>query len=521
MAHRKSPRRIAKLARIGALHKAPPHVFTKLGLPRAALVRLEEKIVGRVVVPGMADYDASRQESNPAFQAFPQIIVYCVVPGDVEACLALSVNYGLWIAVRSGGHSTGGYSVNSGIVIDVSKFQNIAVDSAAMTVTVGPGIDFDVMNGMLDGYALHVPSGACGAVCVGGFMQGGGFGYTSRNYGINCDCVTDVGVMLWDGSMVHANASQNEDLFWAVRGGTGGNFGILLEVTYALQPLPSVWAFAIQWDISQAAAVFYELQQNYTVSGAPQALGYMMNVGHTAGSPVALIQGMYCGSAADGRQAVASLMAIPTAQLLVDQTGLYGAMDKYLDSHPYSLPDPPDGVKEDKITGYIAQPLSVAQWQTIVDQFLQSQSQWSVMYTESYGGAINAFPIDGNAFIHRTAVANLVIDAFWTDDAGRLAAEVWLADFTAVLEPFVSGEIYQNYPRRSYERFRENYWGVAFDTLLEVKQKYDPNNLFHYQQSISPWPEGMARKTPSEPRVPGFAKSAIVYERGPRKAQGV
>ena len=102
----------------------------------------------------------------------------------------------------------------------------------SLTARVGPGVDFDRLNAALDSAGLHVPSGACGAVCVAGFMQGGGFGYTSRDFGMNCDNVVEVVVMLWNGATVRANERQNQDLFWALRGGTGGNFGIVLEVAY-------------------------------------------------------------------------------------------------------------------------------------------------------------------------------------------------------------------------------------------------------------------------------------------------
>jgi FAD/FMN-containing dehydrogenase len=516
MAQRKSPRRIQKQQRVAAIRSKPHQAFAQLGAPREAIEHLESCIVGCVVLPGDPDYDKDRLESNPVFQAFPQVIVYCEVTSDIECCLSVAISYGTPIAIRSGGHSTAGYSVNNGIVIDVSLLNGISINSTAMTATVGPGVDFDRFNAALSAAGLHVPTGACGNVCVGGFMQGGGFGYTSRNFGMNCDNVTEVVVMLWNGGTVRANATQNEDLFWAVRGGTGGNFGVLVEVTYALQPLASVWAYAIQWDISQAAVVLLELQANYARSGAPPQLGYMMNVGFNDTTPVAMIQGMYCGSADDGKQAIASLLAIPTAQLLVDQTGTYGDMDKYLDDNPYPMPNP-TGIYEDKICGYVNSPLSLSDWQAIVDQVLLGPGTNCVLYTEPYGGAINAFPADGNAFVHRDVDMNIVLDAFWTDPAGKIAAEQWLFGFQQLMEPYFCEEVYQNYPRASYDQFRMLYWGTAFFTLLDVKRKYDPNNIFRYEQSISPYPEGAKR--PAASASPRFAERPIVYELPPKPSK--
>jgi FAD/FMN-containing dehydrogenase len=515
MAHRKSPRRIEKQRRIERLKTIHETAIAKTGVPREELMWLEAAILGKIVMPGEPGYDEARQEANPAFQAYPQIIVYCEVPLDVEACLIIAIKTRLQIAIRSGGHSSAGYSVNNGIVIDVSSLDSISIDTVAKTAKVGPGVDFDRLNAALDAVALHVPSGACGNVCVGGFMQGGGYGYTSRAFGMNCDNVIDVQVMLWNGGTVRANAAQNIDLFWAIRGGTGGNFGIVLEVTYKLQTLPSVWAFAIQWDVSQAAAVLLELQRNYTSSGAPPELGYMMNVGYNGGAPVALIQGMYCGDSGVGKQAVASLMAIPTAQLLVDISGPYGKMDQYLDDNPYPIPNPPPGIKEDKICGYIASPLALSDWQAIVDQFYRTPSQVNVLYTEPYGGAINAFPIDGNAFIHRSVDLNLVIDATWMADSEKPAAEAWLLGYQNLMQTYFGEEIYQNYPRRSYEQFRMNYWGTAFPKLLCVKRKYDPHNIFRYQQGISPYPTADSSRGPSEIPATPLADVAIAYERPP------
>ena len=136
MAHRRSPARAAKRARIAALLGAPGHHFAKLKVPREALAKLEAAIVGKVFVPGMPGYDAARQEANPAFQAYPQIIVYCAVPGDVAACLEVALNNQLAPAVRSGGHSSAGYSVNDGIVIDMSSFTSISMDAPGATLTV-------------------------------------------------------------------------------------------------------------------------------------------------------------------------------------------------------------------------------------------------------------------------------------------------------------------------------------------------------------------------------------------------
>jgi hypothetical protein len=515
MVHRISPYRIAKRARIAARQALPDHHFAQLGISRERLLAFEQQFQGTIVTPNDPNYEQDRQESNPAFQAFPKLICYCVVENDVALSLEMAAEQQLAIAVRSGGHSTAGYSVNNGLVIDLSQMNCVTVNETDATVTAQPGCDFDTFNAALDSTGLHVPTGACGHVCVGGFVQGGGYGYTSRMFGIQCDSVKEMRVMLADGGIVVANASQNQDLLWAMCGGTGGNFGVLLSVTYALYPLPSVWAYAISWQIADAAAVLQMQQAQFTRSGAPPQLGYMMNVGFDPNNnPVALMQGMYCGDEAGGMAALQPLLQLGSAHLVASNSGAYGAMDQWLDNNPYPMPNPPDGWLEDKVSGYVSQPLSVADWQNVVNQFFKYVPNTNaVMYTEPYGGAILNFPAGGNAFVHRQVDANVVVETFWSGN-GVGSSEQWILNLQENLF-FIGAEVYQNYPRANYN-FREAYFGVAFGELLRVKQKYDPNRVFVYQQCISPYPTGaeQPRSLAAAPRR--FPDAPIVYARRPR-----
>ena len=235
MAHRKSSARLAKDARVAHFlslaAKQPALNAAQASAPVLtweAVAALEARIVGRIVLPSSPDYNAARQESNPAFQSYPEIIVFCACENDVLECLAVARTYGVWVAVRCGGHSTADYSVNSGMVVDRSDLQGVVLDPARERVHVLPGTDFDHFNGAMNHTGWHVPTGACGSVCVGGFVQGGGYGYTSRAFGIQSDLVDSFRVALANGTIVTASAQEHPDLYWALRGGTGGNFGVVL-----------------------------------------------------------------------------------------------------------------------------------------------------------------------------------------------------------------------------------------------------------------------------------------------------
>lgn len=228
---------------------------------------LERVLHGTLVLPTDPEYHNDRQVWNPAFQAFPQLIAYCEVFDDVRACLRFARENWLRVVARSGRHSTAGYSVNHSMVIDTSRLRYTVVDPVGKRALVGAGTPFSHLNATLDSYRLHVPGGACQDVCVAGFMQGGGYGFTSRQCGMNCDNVEEVTVMLHDGSLVVANRACNSDLFWAIRGGTGNNFGILLQITYRLHELYRVWGFHVEWPLERAAAGLAELQKRYMKTG--------------------------------------------------------------------------------------------------------------------------------------------------------------------------------------------------------------------------------------------------------------
>jgi len=363
MAFMKSKQRVANLTRA---HAVSDETLKKLGIDRARLQEITAQFQGTLVFPGDPNYDQDRQESNPAFQEYPQVIAYCQVWDDVAYCLSWAHQSQLWVTCRSGGHSTAGYSVNSGMVIDVSRFSYVNVDPATQTARVGAGTNFGTLNAALDPYGLHVPGGGCGSVCVAGYMQGGGFGFTSREFGMKCDNVISVTVMLADGSIVEAAQNTNYALYWAVRGGTGDNFGVLLEVVYQLHPLGNLWGFGILWnDMNDAPAALKMMQDQFTTSGAPSTLGYMTIITGqppAAGNPpVLMMRGMFDGPRDQGLALIQPLLNIASAQLQIDMVGSYSTLNAYLLEKPYDIPVLPDGAKEDKQAGYVAQRMTLAQ----------------------------------------------------------------------------------------------------------------------------------------------------------------
>ena len=486
-------------------------------LPSKDIADLQKKLIGTIVLPSDPDYDHDRQLANSVFQAFPAVIVYCQVFEDVWHSLAFARRHGLHVRCRSGGHSTAGFSIETAaLILDTSRISYVVVDPVARTARVGAGTNLGMLNAVLDGYRLHVPGGACPDVCVAGHMMGGGYGWTSRQYGMNCDNVLEVTVMLADGRTVRANADTNPDLLWAVCGGTGNNFGVLLEITYQLHECWKLWGFGMSWPMKQAPRALQMLQRDY-MQGAPPELGMQISWITQAGVKRVALRGVYHGPPAAGRALVAPLLKLPGATSEIDKVDTYVSLDEGLIDEPYVIPNVPDVAFEDKTSAYLTGTPDLAQWRALAEAFDRDSTGWAFLNLEVYGGAINARPPQSNAFMHRNTYADWVQDVFWISDAQRAVAEKFLADIYKAWSPYFDGHANQDYPRLSQTDFRWLFWGESFNTLLWIKQKYDPENFFHYPQSISPYPRG---ERPRDTSRPLFSDPAIVEEPYSRKIRG-
>ena len=504
------PRNITKTqsrnAQLHALWATMPDAeFERLGFTRAQLFSLQDGLSGYVVLPGMPDYNTDRKLFNPVFDSYPVAIVYCESDLDVAEVLQFAQTSALGFEVRSGGHCTAGFSSGSGILLDVSHLDNCTVDGAALTATVGCGCPFKKLYDTLRPYGLHVPAGECEDVCVGGFVQGGGYGFTSVTFGMNCDNVIDMRVMLASGQIVTASETVNRDLWWAMRGGTGGNFGVLLSVRYKLRPLGMVFGWAIIWPLANAqdttnatrALVFF--QSNYLGAKTDPRMNIQVSLCFQPGTalgaptdaptlPYLMIRGLYVGNAANGQAAIDPLCGLTGAIKQWTETATYDQLNVDLLNKPYSMPFFPANAipRENKVSRYVARPLAAPEWRSLLDYFKRSPNPYSYAYLECYGGAINAYPSDKSAFVHRDVLYNSVLDVFWLEESQRMAAQQFLEGWIQLVGPMSNGRIYQNYPRLGEPNYAGAYWGDAQAGLYAVKCKYDKTMAFRFAQQVRP-----------------------------------
>jgi FAD/FMN-containing dehydrogenase len=474
--------------------------------PRERLKAAQAGLQGYIVLPGDPQYNADRMLFNPVFNPYPVVIIYCLVESDVAIALQLAQDLVLPFTVRSGGHCTAGFSAGYGALIDVSGLNDVTVDTTAQAATVGTGCPFSKLETVLDGYGLHVPGGECPDVCIGGYMQGGGYGFTSVTYGMNCDNVIDMRVMLADGRIVTASQTQNVDLWWAMRGGTGGNFGVLLSVRYQLRALGQVFGWALIWplqtttDFDNATGALMLLQSNYMLANLPAALNIQVSLCYQPGTegglspsgpqyPYLMVRGLFVGSQQDGQAAIQPLCELPGAITQWTKMDSFLNLNNELLNVPYGMPClPPDSAMpcEDKASRYVTRALAASEWRGLLEYYVTSPNTLSYFYMEFYGGAIASVPAQYNAFVHRGAAYNAVMDVFWFDDAHKSASENFLAGWMALMTPMWNGEIYQNYPRLDEPNYGAAYWADAQAGLYAVKCKYDPTHAFTFAQEVGP-----------------------------------
>lgn len=480
-----SKRVLARQARAAVLTAAPPSM--EWNFPADEAKKLQESVAGTVTITSDKNYHLARQGFVANYQAFPQIIVYCEVFSDVARALEFAERWELSPVCRSGGHSAAGYSGNNEMIIDLSRIDYVVVDPEKKQAVVGAGATIGHLNAVLDGYGFHLPGGACDDVGIAGFVQGGGYGYTSMLYGMNCDNVVDALVMLADGSVVLASEQSNRDLFWAIRGGTGNNFGVLLQVTYRLHRPGRLWGFGIKWHIGRhadgLARALEILQSRYTGVEAPPGMGHQSTFNFIGKERFFMLRGMYQGSRADGEKLLAPLMKTNGADFDVSHCDSYMGLQDHLNMHPEApLYAPHSRTQAD--SRYLERNLSARDWSDIVDYFRASPNLGNFLGLEAYGGEIAKREPDEMAFLHRKARFNAYIWVLWQNEDQEAKSLAYLEKFRDVFAAYSNGHAYQNYPNRSNRDYQRMYWGDNYPRLLCVKDKYDPNNVFRFEQAI-------------------------------------
>ncbi len=467
----------------------------------AGIAALRGAIGGDVILPDDRGYAAAARLFNPRFDgARPVAIAYCRTAEDVRRCVDAARTDGLTPIPRAGGHSYAGYSTGAGLIIDVTGLKS--VERAPSIAIVGGGARlFDVYN-TLGPQNVGIPAGSCPTVGAAGLTLGGGYGIEARQFGLTSDRLTAVDVVLASGELVKATEREHADLFWACRGGGGGNFGIATRFVFETHPTADFTRWQLRWPWASAADVL----QGWSgwVAGSPRELNTAVNCSSTVSSPrpSVTVFGVLRGTPAQARSLMAELSAAVGAPPIATfrRTASHDATVRQLagcseltDSQCDAYSGGGAGIPRQAYAAgsdLVRSAFSPAAAHAIVHAVEDRQArrlQTGTFLIDSLGGAIDDPAPDATAYPHRGAIASLQYLANW-DPADRPAVVAsnlaWFAAAKASLAPHVSGQAYVNYldPQRS--DWRTAYYGAHYDRLLAVKSTYDPDRLFSFPQAI-------------------------------------
>lgn len=469
-----------------------------------ALTGLRRHLDGDVVLPGDPRYALAKQSANGQFDAIsPRAIAYCTSERDVRTVLAYAQHEAVPTAIRSGGHSFGGYSTSPGIVLDVSRLRT--VDFSGTEVTLGPGTQMVDALAALAPHGRVIVGGTCPTVCVGGFLQGGGVGWQTRKFGMACDQLLEATVVLADGRIVRSSDDEHPDLFWALRGNGGGNYGVV--TSYRLRPAPVTtvvnWMLTWPWD---AAADVAENWQQWAVD-SPDDLAanlIVMNTDAATGVPMVFAYGTwYSTPAALDQQLDALVAAVGTVPATRSATPMtpYQAMMEYYGCSDLSTdqchrvgysPEArmPRNLFYRTRNRMFADPVSRSGVDRMLSTFTADPGpgQFRMIYFETLGGQANRRARTDTAYVHRTtrllAGFSLSLTREGYTAADVAAAESWLGQGYRDLQPGSLPESYQNYMDPSLESWRQAYYGENYPRLVQIKRQYDPHGFFRFAQSI-------------------------------------
>jgi FAD/FMN-containing dehydrogenase len=454
----------------------------------AAADGLAASLGGNLVTPESSNYDEVRSIWNAMIDKRPGLIAQCANAADVVRAINFATSNDLLVSVRGIGHNIAGNSVcDGGLMIDLSGMKSVQIDEGAKTARVEPGVTLGEMDAATQKYGLALPVGINTTTGIAGLTLGGGFGWLSRKHGLTCDNLISADVVTAAGELVHASATENEELFWGLRGG-GGNFGIVTSFEFQLHPVgPEILSGLIVHPFKDARAVLNKYRE--FVANAPDELTVWVVLRKAPplpfldesvhGTEVVVLAAMYTGDMAEGEKALAPLREFgnPHADVIGPHpfTGWQGAFDpllaegarNYWKSHDFL--ELSDGLL-DTLLG-------------AVDTLPDPQSE---IFIAHMGGATNRVAADATAYTHRDAEFIMNVHGRWSEASDDDKVISWCRNLFDQATPFATGGVYVNFmTEEETERVREAYGGV-YDRLVQLKNTYDPKNVFRLNQNIKP-----------------------------------
>jgi FAD/FMN-containing dehydrogenase len=447
--------------------------------------RLVEQVRGEVLCPEDEAFDRARQVWNARIDREPAAVLRATGPADVMAAVDIARTNDRPLSVKGGGHHVSGSAVcDGGLMIDLSRMNGVRVDPDATTARVEAGATWGAVDHETQAFGLAVPGGQDPNIGVAGLTLGGGVGWLSPKYGLTCDNLLSADVVTADGGLVHASETEHPDLFWALRGG-GGNFGIVTSFEFQLHEVgPEIFAGSLIYpfeETSQVAKQYRafmrdaprEVRLLFGSMELPAASYYPEEVHNTR---VAILIAFHAGPPAEGREVLAPLRSHD--KIIMDS----------LRGRPYTnfqQAGDSQGSMRTYLRSQYVETLSDDIIEVIIEQTTDSPSSGATVFVSPWIGAETDPATDATAYPHRDPAHHVLVEARW-DDPSRDAEHIdWVRDFHAALTQYTTGDVEMNFLTEDEptNRLRRAY-GANYDRLVEVKTKWDPNNLFRMNQNI-------------------------------------
>ncbi len=457
----------------------------------SALRQLRSRFRGELLTSGDTGYDVARRVFNSAIDRRPAAIARCSNPDDVIQAVNFARDEKLLVSVRGTGHNVAGYAVcDDGIVIDLSLMKKIDVDAAGRTVRVEGGCNWGEVNDALQPHGLATTGGFVSVTGVAGLTLGGGLGWLVRKHGLALDNLLSTRIVLADGRFVTASARENDDLFWALRGG-GGNFGVVTSFEFKAHPVAEVLAGIVLHPAANARAAiarWRDLEASAPDESTQGALLFHFPDDPSApetlrGSALVGLGGVYAGAPAEGEKILGQLREYGPPLIDTFEAMPYNKAQRMAD---FLWPSGLRGYwKSSYLTG-----LSDAAIDVVSSYFERVPSPRTVIVLEHNGdSAWDRVADTDTAFGYRAWPYNFVVTSAWSDSADTERNVTWTRDFFKAMRPFAAEGAYVNYlgGDEGFEGLRAAY-GAKLARLMTLKTKYDSNNLFRMNQNIVPAP---------------------------------
>jgi len=472
---------------------AVPSIATAKSVPSwsaRGLAALQRDMDGRLLLPSDEGFPLMVAPNNARWgNVTPKAIALCASEADVQRCIRWATDYKEQFAIRSGGHSYAGFSTTSGLLLSVRYMKGVTMDLKNGTATIQGGVNNQDMADALRAVPYAIPSGRCPTVGASGLVLGGGWGFAASHKGLTCDSLLSTRAVMANASVINVSGAESDDLFWAIRGAGGGNFGVHTSFTFKLHEVGDVTTFNMVWPSGKQVELLEALQKLQidnarTIATRSKARPNKKGAFPARSDLIVESLGVYWGKAEALRELMAPLLAILKPDVLEFRE------QSYWQARDYLVTDDPTGLY-DMNSSYVGSTLGGEAIETMLNWMSRwpggtlLQENMGILF--AMGGAVKDIAVDGTAYPHRNSNFVFEQETMWSPlDRPDVVARQrdWLAQYYDAMQRYLQPRSYVNFPNRDMKDWANRYYGENLSRLSRVKQKYDPKNVFHFAQSV-------------------------------------